>query len=68
MNHRAVACFERALTDVGLGEDQPVRAVLRDYFTWATFETMNRYERSPDDVPEGLRITRWSWNGLVEGG
>ena len=68
MNHRAVACFEHALTDVGLGEDHPVRAVLRDYFTWATFETMNRYERSPDDVPEGLRITRWSWSGLVDHG
>ena len=68
MNHRAVACFERALTDVGFGKDHPVRAVLRDYFAWATFETMNRYERSPDDVPEGLRIMRWSWSGLVEDG
>ena len=68
MNHRAVACFEQALTDAGFGEDQPVRAVLRDYFAWATFETMNRYHRSADDVPEGLRITSWSWNGPVEGG
>jgi hemoglobin len=67
MNHRAVACFEQALADVGLGEDHPVRAVLRNYFTWATFQTMNRYERSPEDVPDGLRIPRWSWSGLVEG-
>ncbi len=68
MNHRAVACFEQALTDVGFGEEHPVRAVLRDYFAWATFETMNRYHRSPDDVPEGMRIPAWSWDGLVEGG
>jgi hemoglobin len=25
---------------------------------------MSRYEVSPDDVPEGLTIPRWSWDGL----
>jgi hemoglobin len=66
MNHRAVSCFDQALTDVGLTESNPVRGVLHDYFAWATFTSMNRYERSPDDVPEGLRVPRWSWDGLVE--
>ena len=64
MNHRAVACFDQAIIDVGL--DGAVRAVLHDYFAWATFDTMNRYERSPDDVPEGMTLPRWSWDGLVD--
>jgi hemoglobin len=64
MDRRAVACFDQALTDVGLSEDEPVRAVLHDYFAWATTTSMSRYHRSPDDVPDGLRIPRWSWDGL----
>jgi hemoglobin len=39
--------------------------VLHDYFAWATTTTMSRYERSADDVPDGLRIPQWSWDGLV---
>jgi hemoglobin len=26
---------------------------------------MARYHRSADDVPDGLAIPRWSWDGLV---
>ena len=65
MNARAIACFDAALTDVGLGADDPVRGVLHDYFAWAT-PVVNRFERSADDVPEGLAIPRWSWDGLVQ--
>jgi hemoglobin len=28
---------------------------------------MARYHRSAGDVPEGLRIPHWSWDGLVNG-
>lgn len=66
MDRRAITCFDQALTDVGVLED-PLRTVLHDYFAWATTNTMARYERSADDVPAGLRLTRWSWGGLVEG-
>ena len=38
--------------------------MLYDYFAWATTTTMARYHRSADDVPDGLRIPRWSWDGL----
>ena len=62
MDRRAIDCFDQAMTDVGLLGDDPVRAVLHDYFTWAT-TTMSRYHESADDVPEGLRIPRWSWDG-----
>ncbi len=63
MDRRAIACFDRALDDVELGSE--VRKVLHDYFAWATTTTMSRYHHSADDVPEGLRIPRWSWDGLV---
>ena len=65
MDRRAIACFDQALLDVGLADDDRLRQVLHDYFAWATTTTMARYHRSPDDVPEGLRIPRWSWDGLV---
>ena len=66
MDRRAVACFDQALDDVGLPEGDPVRPVLHDYFAWATTTTMTRYHGSADDVPDGLRIPRWSWDGLQD--
>ena len=64
MNRRAIACFEQALHDVGMASQSRLRQVLLDYFTWATNTTMARYHRSPDDVPPGLTIPKWSWDGL----
>lgn len=64
MDRRAIACFDQAMTDVGLAEDDPVRPVLHDYFAWATTTSMARYHGSADDVPAGMTIPRWSWNGL----
>jgi hemoglobin len=66
MDRRAIACFDQALTDVGITDGDPARGVLHDYFAWATTTTMARYHRSPDDVPEGLRIPHWSWTGLQD--
>jgi hemoglobin len=65
MDRRAIVCFDQALIDVGLARDERLRQVLHDYFAWATTTTMARYHRSADDVPEGLRIPHWSWEGLV---
>jgi hemoglobin len=67
LNQRAIACFAQALEDVGLSRDERLRRVLNDYFAWATVNTMSRYHRSADDVPDDLRIPRWSWNGLTSG-
>jgi hemoglobin len=64
MDQRAIACFDQAMTDVGIAPAGPLRQTLHDYFAWATTTTMARYHRSADDVPEGLRIPRWSWDGL----
>jgi len=72
MDRRAIACFDQALADIGLAStglagDGRLRQVLHDYFAWATTTTMARYHRSADDVPEGLAIPRWSWDGLQRG-
>ena len=64
MDRRAISCFDQALADVGLATDEPLRQVLHDYFAWTTATTMARYHDSADDVPEGLSIPRWLWDGL----
>jgi len=63
MDRRAIACFDQALEDVGIAAD-PLRKVLHDYFAWATTTTMAHYHESADDVPQGLVIPKWSWEGL----
>ena len=65
MDLRAIECFDQALADVGLAADERLFQVLHDYFAWATTTTMSRYHRSADDVPEGLSIPHWSWQGPV---
>jgi hemoglobin len=66
MDQRAIACFDQAMDDVGLAQDDPVRPVLHDYFAWATTVTMARYHDSADDVPDGLPLPHWSWGGLEQ--
>jgi len=63
MDERAIACFDQALTDVGVSAG-PLRQVLHDYFAWATTTTMASYHDSAADVPADLAIPRWSWDGL----
>lgn len=64
MDRRAIECFDQALVDTGLAADPVLGRVLHDYFAWATTSTMARYHRSAEDVPEGLKLPRWSWDGL----
>ncbi|MBB2984909.1 group II truncated hemoglobin [Terracoccus luteus] len=66
MNERAVACFDLALVDAGL-DGEPLRTALHDYFTWATTTSMYRFHVSADDVPAGLAVPHWSWDGLQPG-
>ena len=65
MDRRAIACFDEALNDVGFPDDERLRQVLHEYFAWATRTTMSRYHQSADDLPDGLEIPHWSWDGLV---
>ena len=64
MDRWAIECFDQAMDDAGLDAAGPVRQVLHDYFAWATTTEMSRYPESADDVPGGMSIPRWSWNGL----
>lgn len=65
MDARAIACFSLALDDLGSLEPA-LRQALLDYFVWTTTTTMAAYPRSRQDVPEGLRMPRWSWEGLED--
>ncbi len=64
MDDRAIACFVVALADLGLAGDERLAAALTAYFTWAT-GAMSRYPDSARDVPDGLNVPRWDWDGLV---
>ncbi len=65
MDWRAVACFDQALDDAGLADDDQLRQALHDYFEWATTTEMSRYQRSANHVPNGLKLPHWSWAGPV---
>ena len=62
MDERAQVCFAAALDDAGLPDDARLRSTLKAYFRWST-ERMAAYPHSPDDVPDGLPLYRWSWDG-----
>ena len=65
MDDRAIQCFAQALADVGLNDAELSKNLL-EYFTWATRERMAAYPKSPEDVPEGLKLARWSPAGPQE--
>jgi hemoglobin len=64
MDRRAIACFDQAMHDVGLDAGGPLWRVLHGYFAWATTNAMARYPESAGQVPEGMSIPHWSWDGL----
>jgi hemoglobin len=64
MDQRALDCFVQALDDAGLPADPALRLALTEYFRWGIADTNHSY-REVDDVPDGLPVPRWSWDGLV---
>jgi hemoglobin len=65
MDRRAIACFDQALDDVGVGLGGPAGQALHAYFAWATTTTMAGYPDSEGDVPDRLSLPHWSWDGLT---
>ncbi|WP_410564964.1 group II truncated hemoglobin [Amycolatopsis sp. cmx-4-61] len=63
LGRRFVACFVAAADDAGLPADPGFRAALRSYMEWAVAEVLT-YHGPPTEVPAGLPLPRWSWNGL----
>jgi hemoglobin len=66
MDERAQQCFALAMDDAGLPSNQQLRSTLAAWFRWATAD-LARYPRSPDEVPAGLELPRWSWDGPLTG-
>jgi hemoglobin len=62
MDQRAQICFAQALEDVGPLNDPRLKATLNDYFQWA-IQRMSAHPESPETVPDGLALARWSWDG-----
>jgi hemoglobin len=62
MDQRAQACFAQALDDAGLPDDPQLRSALKAYFRWAT-DAMSAHPESTEDVPNGLDLPRWTWDG-----
>jgi hemoglobin len=63
---RFTACFMQAADDAGLPDDPDFRAGLRSYMEWATRE-VDSYSSPGSEVPPGLAMPRWSWDGLQAG-
>src|SRR5580765_8556508 len=61
---RFVDCFVGAIDDVGMPDDPAFRAAMRAYMEWATGRFI-AYPDDPTDVPEGLAVPRWGWDGLI---
>jgi hemoglobin len=64
LDRRAIACFDQALTDVGI-LDEPKRSALHDYFAWST-RRLAAHPETPESVPDGLAVPHWSWDGPVD--
>lgn len=64
MDQRAIACFDQALKDIAI-DDPRLAQALHDYFAWTTTKTMAAYPGRTSEIPDDLRIPRWSWTGLV---
>ena len=63
MDQRAIAAFDEALVQAGF-TSEPVRSALHNYFEWATTNSMAAYHQSADDVPSGMTIPQWTWDGI----
>lgn len=62
MDGRAVAAFVLALDDAQVSDDPRLRFQLIAWFTWATAMLNHRWA-APDEVPSGLSLPSWNWNG-----
>ena len=62
MDARGEECFALALDDAELPADPELRATLIAWFAWMVAR-MADYPRSASDVPAGLPLPVWSWDG-----
>jgi hemoglobin len=67
LGRRFVVCFVQAADDAALPEDPAFRAALHDYMRWAVDDVLT-YSPVGATVPDGARMPRWDWDGLVSDG
>jgi hemoglobin len=60
---RFADCFMLAADDAGWPADQEFRAAIRGYIDWAV-DTVALSHINDTDVPAGLPLPHWSWDGL----
>ena len=63
MDAEAIDLFNDAVDHCGLPDDPPLRSAIKAYWAWATRTTMAAFPESADDVPAGMSIPQWSWEG-----
>ena len=63
LGRRFVQCFVAAADDAGLPDDPALRTALRDYMVWAVDDVLV-YSPVGAEVPPGMRMPHWSWDGL----
>jgi hemoglobin len=63
LGRRFVECFTAAADDAGLPPDPQFRAALRAYMEWAVHDVALSHPHD-SDIPPGLTVPRWSWDGL----
>ena len=63
LGRRFVDCFVQAADDAGLPDDSEFRAALRAYMEWAVSDVLV-YSPQGAQVPTGLSMPHWSWDGL----
>jgi hemoglobin len=66
LGRRFTDCFMRAADDAGLPQDEEFRAALRAYMEWAVGDVALSHPHD-GDVPVGLPVPHWSWDGLITG-
>jgi hemoglobin len=64
MDERAETCFALALDDAGIPNEGGLHSTLEAFFHWAT-QRMAAYPDSANQVPDGLPLPQWSWDGPV---
>jgi hemoglobin len=65
LGRRFADCFLLAADDAGWPDDPEFRSAIKAYIHWAV-GTVALSHPHDEDVPAGLPLPRWSWDGLLD--
>jgi hemoglobin len=65
LGRRFAGCLMLAADDAGWPDDPEFRSAIRAYIDWAVDDVALSHPRDTD-IPAGLPLPRWSWDGLQE--